>query len=109
MDYLKKNIKEDDDAFTIAQVLLALEMGGGDQTLRDTLAASLVDMKQHDDTDNTIWWGYGRAGNNEYRGYNTRSTETTAYAIMALNLHGGYGSVVNGAVKYLLTHRAGGR
>jgi hypothetical protein len=34
--------------------------------------------------------------------------ETTAYAIIALHMHGGYMSIVRQAVKYLLTHRLGG-
>jgi uncharacterized protein YfaS (alpha-2-macroglobulin family) len=109
MEYLEKNVDVSDGPFTIALVLLALELGDGDQSVRNSLAEKLNELKQEDVDAKTAWWSY-YADSNSYssRRYNTQSTETTAYAIMALNKHGGYGFTVTKAVRYLLTHRSGG-
>jgi hypothetical protein len=104
--YLEKKVSTIEDAFTQSLVLLALEMGSGSKSKREDLASSLVSEKQSNPEENTVWWDY--LGKSDWsQRYDTRSIETTGYAIMALHQHGGFGSIVNQAIKFLLTNRQG--
>jgi CD109 antigen len=109
IDYIQNKVSANGDAYTIALSLLALEMGSGSKTIRDQLAGALISQQQTNVEEGTAWWSWtsGSSGSDNY--YNDGNTiETTSYAIMALNKKGAYGSAVNKAVKYLLTHRSGG-
>jgi hypothetical protein len=109
INYLEKNVDYNDDSFTLALVLLALDQGKGDNDIRQSLASALIEMKHENAEDKTVWWDWTRSSEgNRFQRYNSKSIETTGYAIMALNKFGGYNSVVNKAIKYLLTERSGG-
>jgi hypothetical protein len=98
------------DPYTLSLSLIALEMGGGAPMLRDDIAARLAALAKTDN--DTVYWesdtnlADGGTGHSRYDD-SSRTIETTGYALMALNRHGGYGCLVKNGVKYLLLHRSG--
>ncbi len=108
LDYIGEHIHEHwDDPYTLSLALIAFEYDDGNVDSRDEIAQQLVSLR-HEEND-TVWWTAENTmyANSEWRGwYSSHDIETTAYAIMALQMHGGFASVVNKAVSYLLNHRS---
>ncbi|KAA0003599.1 MAG: hypothetical protein FE048_01240 [Thermoplasmata archaeon] len=105
LDYIESHIHEHwEDAYTLSLALLALEYGDGKLSIRNDIAQQLFSL--HHEENDTVWWS---AENTMYanseRWYNSHDIETTAYAIMALQMHGGFSDTIKKAVSYLLNHR----
>jgi CD109 antigen len=96
----------EDSAFTVALTLTALEDAGGNSAVRSALADRLMDLAKEED--GKVSWKWSENSGNYWDYYRDNSIETTGYAIMGLHKHGGHGSTVSKAVKYLLTNRDGG-
>ncbi len=110
INYIEEHTKLDDDPYTIALVLLSLEMADGNNDIRKSLASMLVELRHEDKDEGTVAWAWTSAEEHNYDHRHGGATiiETTGYSVMALNNHGGYSHVVRKAVKYLLTRRSGG-
>jgi hypothetical protein len=113
LDYIGNNINEHwDDPYTLSLALIAFEDGNGDVGLRNNIASRLEELKQ---TENgTAYWSSDTnmiSDGDDFFSWRYMSSpriiETTGYAIMALNKHGGYGTTVSEGVGYLLSHRSG--
>jgi len=103
--YVESHIHEHwNDSYTLALALLALEYGNGRESIRDEIAQQLLSLRHEEN--NTIWWSAENTmyANSEW--YGSHDIETTAYAIMALQEHGGFSSILKKAVSYLLNHRS---
>lgn len=110
LQYVSANVRDLwDDPYTLALSLIVLADARGDSALRSDVANRLVALKTVDN--GTVYWrspssllsdGPARA----YRGgYDSRTSETTGYAVMALNKERGVTSDVAGGIEYLLQHR----
>lgn len=113
LSYVESHIDEHwDDPYTLALSLIALEDADGDAALRSDIASRLEALKEEENS--TVYWSSDNnmiSDGNDFWGWRYTSSpriiETTGYAIMALNKHGGHSSTVNKAVNYLLSHRSG--
>lgn len=110
LEYIKENINDHwDDPYTLALALIVLEDADGERNLRKKINSQLLLLRNEDN--GTVYWGtknnmYSNTETSRYWAKNTYYTiETTAYAIMALQKHGGSGEIIKGAVSYLLNHR----
>ncbi|MDG6220309.1 MAG: alpha-2-macroglobulin family protein, partial [Candidatus Thermoplasmatota archaeon] len=97
-----------DDPYTVAIMLLALEMGQGSPAARTNLLNSLIG--------HAIWDGDGVRWEGEtsltsYDRYwgpaNAHTIETTAYAVLALQERGGHSAHIAGGIRYMLDSRLG--
>ena len=111
MNYIKDNIKEQwEDPYTLSLSLIALEDGKGDEKMRNEIADQLIKLKIEENE--TISWTTGNSmissgESQRYNRYNSRTIETTGYAIIALNKHGTHADIVKKGVNYLLKNRKG--
>jgi hypothetical protein len=113
ISYIENNINDHwDDPYTLAISLITLESTRGSTTLRTDIASRLEDLKEEEN--NTVFWNSDNnmiSDGDDFEGwrysYNSHTIETTGYALIALNKHGGHRDTVNKAVKYLLDHRSG--
>ena len=100
-----------DDPYTLALSLIVLHDAGGSSALRSDIATRLVELKREDN--GTVFWKSPSSilsdGNSRFGGYwgehDSRTSETTGYAVMALSRERGYTSEVAGGVEYLLARR----
>ena len=100
-----------DDPYMLALSLIVLVDGGGSSSLRDEIASRLVELKRVEN--NTVYWkspssllsdgGYMRGG--YYGEYDSRTSETTGYAVIALFKQRGVTGDVAGGVEFLLSRR----
>ncbi|MFQ5911092.1 MAG: hypothetical protein ACE5IJ_10295 [Thermoplasmata archaeon] len=107
LDYIERDLRTDDGAFTLAVALTALEMASGSASLRELTTAKLVSIAK-DGGDGTLYWEYSSGQDNRYY-YGLNFIETTSYAVMGLSMHGGYGQEARAGIQYMLTHRDAGR
>lgn len=105
LKYIEENVFDNwNDSYTLALCLIALEYGKGNYNLRNSIADRLMELRKEDEQ--YIWW---EANYNIYSNCDMKNmVETTAYAIMALHMHGKYVNILNKAIKYLLDGRIGG-
>ena len=62
MDYIEAHAKDDevwDDPYSLSLVLIVLEDGNGDSSLRGQLANRLEELKKEDTVNKTAWWTSG--------------------------------------------------
>ncbi|MEA3559594.1 MAG: hypothetical protein U9R75_10105, partial [Candidatus Thermoplasmatota archaeon] len=114
MEYILNNIRTGDnwdDPYTLSLSLIAMELGNGDMALRNDLATRISELAVEDENGDTYWSTSNNMISNSEGGYhgrhaNGKDIECTGYAIMALEAKGGYSSLTQGAVAYLLNHRS---
>lgn len=110
--YVESNVRDNwDSPFTLALSLIVLVDGGKPSSLRSDIAARLVELRYEEN--GTVYWKsqstflsdgeYARPG--YYSEYDSRTSETTGYAMMALNKQVGTIREVAGGVQYLLSKR----
>jgi hypothetical protein len=127
VNYIEDHAKDDEvwnDPYSLSLVLIVLEDGNGDSSLRTQLTNRLEDLKKEDTVNKTAWWtsgtsmitdsddmgwememdmGWRYGGGSDYH-----TIETTGYAVMALaKAKGAAGGTVQKGVKYLLENRQG--
>ena len=109
LEYITENINDHwNDPYTLALALIVLEDAHGEKNLRDKIYSQLLLLRNEDNE--TVYWEtennmYSNTETVRFGGMSTYTIETTAYAIMALQKHGGSDGILKGAVSYLLNHR----
>ncbi len=109
LGYIKENIDEHwNDPYTLALALIVLEDANGERSVQDRICSQLLLLRNEDN--GTMYWEtennmYSNTETARFWGMSTYTIETTAYAIMALQKHGGSEGIIKGAVSYLLNHR----
>jgi len=112
LGYVQSKVHDSwDDPYMLALSLLVLVDGGGPASLRGEIATRLVELKQVDN--GTAYWKSPSSllsdGNYRWGGYlgayDSRTSETTGYVVMALQKQSGITGDVSAGVEFLLSRR----
>ncbi len=112
LGFVESNVHSNwDDPYTLSLSLISMVDGGGDSSTRSEIASRLVELKREDN--GTVYWkspssllSDGNVFRPSYWGeYDSKTSETTGYAVMALFKQGYALGDIAGGMEYLLSKR----